>query len=635
MIILNSEQQKAVDTTEGAVLIVAGAGAGKTKTITERIVNIIKKGTEPDQILAITFTNKAAAEMKDRILSRLTEEKLYEDGARMPMIKTFHSFGAWLLREHAALFGLTRHSPILDESDALALVKEVCEDLAIDVKQYDPKRMMYAISRAKGDSLSVRDFRERAVGMMQDTIAKVWDRYEDKLRKNKSLDFDDLIVRPLRMLEENETFRTYYQKRFSHIHVDEYQDTNETQYKLTKILAGAHKNICVVGDSDQNIYSWRGANLKNMLHFENDFPGAVVILLEQNYRSTSVVLEAANAVIEKNKARTPKILRTDHVGGDKIILMQNWDENVEATSIAEKARQLITSGVEPKEIVVLYRTNFQSRALEQGFLESGVPYRMLGTKFFDRKEIRDIVSYIRLAYVRESGADFKRSVSTPTRGIGKTTVVKVLAGETLVGGTAKKVADFYTLIDGIKTFSETNTVAETIKYVLRVSGYEDMLKIGTDEDLERLANIAELVSYAIRYDDTPGSAGVELFFEEVSLLTDKETKDENAVRLMTIHASKGLEFECVFVTGLEQDLFPSRRGDVSKQTREEIEEERRLMYVAITRAKKKLFLTYAELRTIFGSKQINAPSEFISDIPEHLVEVEMGEREYGGKVVYL
>jgi len=631
---LNREQQKAVDTTEGPVLIVAGAGAGKTKTITERIVHIIQKGVEPSSILAITFTNKAANEMKERVIVRLASVGL-NDGP-MPIVKTFHSFGAWLLREHASLFGLTRHSPILDESDVLTIIKNVCERLGLDIKQYDPKRMMYAISRAKGESLSVHEYREKAVGIMQDTVAKVWNIYEEELRAQKSLDFDDLLVRPLRMLEENETFRTFYQKRFSHIHVDEYQDTNETQYKLTKILAAGHKNICVVGDSDQNIYSWRGANLKNLLHFEIDFPNATVILLEQNYRSTDVVLQAANAVIEKNKVRTPKVLRTDKTGGDTITIIQNWDENIEAHSIASKAGELIARGVHPKEIAVLFRTNFQSRVLEQGFMESGVPYKMVGTRFFDRKEIRDIVSWIRFAYVRESNADFKRAVSTPSRGIGKTTVLKILAKEELVGATARKVQEFYALVDGIKDFADTHTVVETLKHVLRITGYEDMLRTEGDDGVERLLNIEELVSYAVRYNDVLGEAGIERFFEEVSLLTDKENAtEENTVRLMTIHASKGLEFEYVFIAGLEQDLFPSRRGDVSKQTREELEEERRLMYVALTRAKKKLFLTYAELRTIFGSKQINAPSEFISDIPGHLIEMEMGERDGGGTVVYL
>lgn len=634
MITLNSEQQKAVQTTEGPLLIVAGAGAGKTKTLTERIVHIIKKGVEPEKILAITFTNKAAQEMRERILTRLEEEKLIEHNSKTPVIKTFHSFGAWLLREHAHLFGLTRHSPILDEGDALSIIKKICEDLGLNTKQFDPKHMMHAISRAKGDAVRPEDYSLQSQGPFQRTVAQVWLRYEDELRKNKSLDFDDLILRPLRMLQENETFRNYYQDHFQYIHVDEYQDTNETQYQLTKILAQKHKNICVVGDSDQNIYSWRGANLKNILNFEEDFPNTTVVLLEQNYRSTKTVLDAANAIIEKNKARKPKNLRTDSGEGDSITVMRSWDEGIEARWIAQKSAALIADGVEPKEIAVLFRTNFQSRALEQGFMESNVPYRMLGVRFFDRKEVKDIVSYIRVALVRESGADFRRAASTPSRGIGKVTITKVLSGEITEETSDKKLKPFFNLLNTIKIYTEEHTVAETITFVLMQTGYEKMLKDeGTDESLERLANIQELVSFATRYNEETGLSGMEHFFEEVSLLTDKETREDNAVRLMTIHASKGLEFEYVFITGLEHGLFPSERGTNTSQTLEEMEEERRLFYVALTRAKKKLFLSHTELRMIFGSKQINVPSEFLEDIPEHLVEHTVADNEDSGKVI--
>lgn len=621
MIQLNTEQRKAVETTEGPLLIVAGAGAGKTKTITERIVHIIKGGVEPEKILAITFTNKAAGEMRERIIKRLEEEKLVELGGGVPVIKTFHSFGASLLREHAALFGLTRYSPILDESDSISLIKNICEKLDINIKQFDPKKIKNSISRAKGDAVKVEDFTSHANGPFQKIVALIWSHYEDELRKNKSVDFDDLILRPLSMLEYNQEFRNYYQDKFSHIHVDEYQDTNETQYRLTKILAGKHNNLCVVGDGDQNIYSWRGANVKNILNFEHDFPNTKVILLEQNYRSTKTVLDAANAIIEKNKARTPKVLRTDGEQGEAITLVKSWDEEVEARFIATKCGELIAKGVEPKEIAVLFRTNFQSRALEQGFMESNLPYKMLGVKFFDRKEIKDIISYIKVALVRESGVDFRRAASTPSKGIGKVTITKVLSGEMTPEKMDKKVKSFFMLLDSIENFSKEHTVAETISYTLAQSGYEKMLlDEATDESLERLANIKELVSFATRYNEYVGESGLEHFFEEVSLLTDKESIEENAVRLMTIHASKGLEFEYVFITGLEYGLFPSEKNTGTAQTIEEMEEERRLFYVAITRAKKKVFLTYTELRMIFGSKQINVPSEFIEDVPEHLLE---------------
>lgn len=634
MIQLNQEQKRAVETTEGPLLIVAGAGAGKTKTLTERIVHIIQKGTAPERILAITFTNKAAQEMRERILARLAEEKLIDEYSKTPVIKTFHSFGAGLLREHAHLFGLLRHSPILDESDSLSIIKNICEDLGINTKQFDPKRIMHTISRAKGDAATPSDYAQVAQGPFQKHVAMVWERYEAELRKNKSLDFDDLILKPLKMLEENEVFRKHYQEYFEYIHVDEYQDTNETQYKLTKILAQKHKNICVVGDSDQNIYSWRGANLKNILNFEEDFPNATVVLLEQNYRSTKTVLDAANAIIEKNKARKPKVLRTDKGEGEPITVMRSWDEVAEAQGIAERCATLIRDGVDPKEIAVLFRTNFQSRALEQGFMEAHIPYRMLGVRFFDRKEIKDIVSYLRVALVPESGADWKRAATTPSRGIGKVTIAKVLHGEITEQTSDKKVSGFFTLLKNIRDFAHSHTITETLTYILKESGYEEMLKKeGTDESFERLFNIQELVSFATKYNEYSPEEGIEHFLEEVSLLTDKETKEESAVRLMTIHASKGLEFDYVFITGLEHGLFPSERGTHASQTLEEMEEERRLFYVALTRARKKLFLSHAELRMIFGSKQINVPSEFLEDIPEHLTEHTVAENNEGGKVI--
>lgn len=640
---LNERQKEAVLHTQGPLLIVAGAGAGKTKTITERIVHLIQSGVEPQNILAVTFTNKAAKEMAHRIEGRLREEKLLADDSfsfNRPMIKTFHSLGLYIIRENAEAFGVTKQVVVLDEDDALSIIKTALLELSIDLKQFEPRKIKHLISKQKGEFVTLEEFRSKAEGYLGKILCDIWEKYEKELRQQRTLDFDDLLVKPVQFLKANPIALANYQERFKFIHIDEYQDTNQSQYELSRILASKYKNICVVGDADQTIYSWRGANLKNILRFEDDYPEAKVVLLEQNYRSTQMILTAANEVIKKNTVRKEKNLFTENAEGAKITLLQTWDENREATTIARRIRDLIVGGADAKDIAILYRANFQSRVLEQALIASNISYQVLGVRFFERKEIKDVLSYLRLAVNPENQADLKRAVATPPRGIGKTTLLKILAGQQddLPQATKVKVDAFFVLIEKIKIEAQTKKLSETLTFIIQKSGLEALLMAGTQDDLERLENIRELVSLATLYDILPPEDALVKFLEEATLVSDQDTTKEelNAVRLMTVHASKGLEFKYVFVTGLEQDLFPHKKMGNGPVSKEDSEEERRLFYVALTRAREKLFLSYAELRTLFGSKQINAPSEFLRDIPDHVVEVEMGETESDiGTVVYL
>lgn len=639
---LNRAQQDAVTHTEGPLLILAGAGAGKTKTITERIVSIVKKGTDPRNILAVTFTNKAAKEMRERIIGRLEDEHIIEKENpyhHTPLVKTFHSLGILMLREQSERVGLPKFPTIIDSQDSLAIIKQSLEKLSLDPKIHDPSKIRSIISREKSDFVSVEKYREKVTTAQMDIIASVWRIYEESLREQKALDFDDLIVRAVTMLEEHSAIRHYYQERFKYVHVDEYQDTNQAQYEFVKLLVNpTANNICVVGDTDQNIYSWRGANLRNILNFEKDFPGAKTILLEENYRSTGNILELANTAIKKNTVRTEKNLFTSQGGGEKIEITPAWDEESEAECIAKKCASLVREGCGGENIAVLYRANFQSRVLEEAFLKEGVTYNLLGTKFFERKEIKDVLSYLRAALNRDSQSDLKRVFDTPKRGIGKVTVAKLFAKEPLSGSAEQKIGVVFDFLDRIAMTLESEPLSHVVQMIIVDSGMEKELLEGSSEDRERLENARELVSLTVKYDGKPGIDVVQEFLEEASLMSDQDNdeKEKRGVRLMTIHASKGLEFDYIFVTGLEQDLFPHKNIGNRKRSKEEEEEERRLFYVAVTRAKKKLFLSYAELRTIFGQKQINAPSEFLSDVNDEIaVWNDIYYKEQGGTVVYI
>ncbi len=623
---LNDHQKQAVLHTDGPLMVLAGAGSGKTRVITHRIVHLIHQGIAPHNILAVTFTNKAAKEMRERV-EQLIHKYLPSDRASidsLPLVTTFHSLGVRLLREFHETVGLRRHFTIYDKSDSQKIVKQAIEKAGYNPKEFEPRKILSIISRAKGDAMSLMAFKDAANSFPEQVAAEVWEKYEETLKAEHALDFDDLLAKTLNLLKDNISVRETLQTRFKYIHVDEYQDTNRVQFSIMELLAGKTHNICVVGDIDQNIYSWRGADIKNVLQFEKNFPNATTILLEENYRSTKTIIAASNDIIKKNKNRVDKTVFTNNHEGEKITLYAGMTGYDEAEYVALTAKSLIADGADPSAIAILYRTNFQSRSLEEAFLNFEVPYQLLGTKFFERKEIKDVLSYLRLALNPGSNADLARVINTPARGIGKVTMLKVIEGKRteLNKAALEKVSAFDKIISEIAETATKKPLSETIKFIMQRSGIEAGLKDeGTDESLERIENLRELVTLASRFNDTEPSEAVEQLLETAALQSDQDelkAKDEqNAVRLMTIHAAKGLEFSYVFITGLEEGLFPHERLD---DGRTDQEEERRLFYVALTRAEKKIFLTYAHMRTIFGTQKINLPSSFLNDISKEYIE---------------
>ncbi len=641
---LNSEQKEAVLQIEGPLLILAGAGAGKTKTVTHRILHIVKQGIAPHHVLAITFTNKAAKEMRERVLKLIREDttlNLPVSFEEKPFVSTFHALGVHILKENSRLIGLNRHFTIFDKTDATSAVKAAVIEAGLDPKQFEPAKILRVISREKGNLITVEAFtRLTSNEYFSNIVATVWKKYEEHLKKEQALDFDDLLLKTALLLRDHKEVLERYQGIWRYIHIDEYQDTNKVQYMIAKLLASKTRNLCVVGDIDQNIYSWRGADIKNIMDFEKDYPEAKVVTLEENYRSTKTILDTANAVIKKNKKRREKNLFTRQGAGEKIVMFEGYDEVEEAHYIAEKSNELIRGGVEPNEIAVLFRANFQSRILEEAFLAHSVPYQLLGTKFFERKEIKDALSYLRAALNPQGLADLKRIINEPPRGIGKVTLLKIFSGqeESLSGAVRDKIQSFRNVLAQIRDLATREKPSSVMRFVISASGLEAEYKKGTEEDLERLENLQELVTLSTKYDhlppvkfavdgsnlvsDTSTSSGIEKLIEEAALQSDQDEMKEakNTVKLMTVHASKGLEFEHVFISGLEQDLFPHLKLSEQSMSESESEEERRLFYVALTRAKKRLYLTFAGVRTIFGSKRMNVPSEFLGDIADHNVE---------------
>ncbi len=636
---LNERQKEAVLHKDGPMLIIAGAGAGKTKTITHRIAYLINQGVPPEAILAVTFTNKAAKEMRERVESLID----FSASSGRPTISTFHSLCVKILKENARVLGFSRFFTILDDGDSMSLIKESMKDLGIDPKATAPRAVRSVISKQKNNFISPDEFSQTIRSHVGQTTLAIWRKYEAKKDAEGALDFDDLLLKTVILLESNQNILEMYQERFRYIHIDEYQDTNKVQYLLTKMLAEKYKNICVVGDGDQNIYSWRGADIVNILNFEEDYPGAKVVLLEENYRSTQNILGVANAIIKKNTQRKEKNLFTKNGEGELVSIFEAYNDRLEAEFVADKIVETIDGGTRPENIAVLYRANFQSRILEESMLRYGIPYQVLGVKFFDRKEVRDALSYLRLALNRDSMSDLRRAISYPKRGIGATTVDKIVAGEsaTLPAKTITKVNAFYEILDSIKDHAENHIPSETIKFLIKASGIEAELQGSKiEEDLERLENIKELVTFASKYDDFVGIEGIERLVEEASLVSDQDTlneegrnKQKKGVKLMTVHASKGLEFEYVFIVGLENDLFPHTRADDSDL---DVEEERRLFYVAVTRAKAKLYLSYATLRMLYGETKLQSPSQFLHDVPpEFIFREERGSSGLGENVFYL
>ncbi|MFZ2621209.1 MAG: UvrD-helicase domain-containing protein [Minisyncoccia bacterium] len=626
---LNEGQKRAVLATEGPILIVAGAGAGKTKTITHRILHLIVSGISPDRILAITFTNKAAREMRERVRDLIEKDKnLAHFRKSMPFMSTFHSLGVQIIKENSELLKLPRHFNIFDTTDSKKVLKSVLQELGVDPKEHLDK-IRHTISREKGKGNSLGEYLEiGAFDYNSELTKKAWVKYEETLGIEHALDFDDLLLKTLKLLQKFPEILEKYQDKFLYIHIDEYQDTNKVQNTIVELLAKKHRNICVVGDTDQNIYSWRGAEIKNMLHFEKTYPEVETIFLEQNYRSTKNILAVANEIIEKNNFRIPKKLFTQNENGEKIAVFEARNEMGEAHFIALKSKELISNGVIADNIAVLYRANFQSRVLEDAFLSYGVAYQMVGTKFFERKEIKDCVSFIKasLGSNSENLSDFSRIINIPPRGIGKVTLEKIMSGHEseLPEGTKVKINNFRKMLGDFKSIILNQRPSEALKYIIKTSGIENMYNTGTEEDTERLENVMELVTLGTRYDAYVGEEGIEKFLTDVALTSDQDSLDEtkSGVKLMTVHASKGLEFKYVFVCGLEDGLFPHSGMNKDRKSGEDGEEERRLFYVAVTRAGKKLFLTWARTRTIFGTIEINLMSEFIEDIPEKYTEPE-------------
>ena len=630
---LNEKQRIAVLHKDGPLLIIAGAGAGKTRVLVHRILHLLKEGVLPEQVLAVTFTNKAAKEMRERVLSLIKEDRnlnlpISQSALRAPtpFVSTFHALGVHIIKENAQLLGLKRHFSIFDRSDSIRAIKEAMKKSDIDQKQFEPRKILGIISRTKGDGVSLQRYQEEVGNeFMKRIVSSVWEIYENILKKECALDFDDLLLKTMTLLESDVDIQTKYNNIWKYILIDEYQDTNKVQYRISELLSGKNKNICVVGDIDQNIYSWRGADIQNLLDFEKTYPNTTTVLLEENYRSTQNILGASNAIIQINKNRVEKTLFTKQHEGEKITVSGGYDEEAEAHYITEKIEELVQSGVSHKEIAVLYRTNFQSRVLEEVFLYKNIPYQVLGTRFFERKEVKDILSYLRASFNPENTADIKRIIDAPPRGIGKVTLLRMIENRDseLTPAMRKRVDDFRILLANIYKYAIAHKPSDTIKYILKESGIETHLKNGKenqkDESMERLQNIYELVTLANKYNGFPPEEGIEKLLEDASLATDQDSleKESKAVKLMTVHASKGLEFDCVFISGLEEGLFPQNHND-----ERDSEEERRLFYVALTRARKKVFLTFASTRTIFGSKEVRIPSDFISDIPDEYIETE-------------
>ena len=632
---LNREQQQAVQHTEGPLLILAGAGSGKTKVLTVRIAYLLAQGVNPYEILAITFTNKAAKEMKSRV------EGLVGDVANRIWLSTFHSFCAKFLRfELDNFLGYNSNFTIYDTSDSQVVIKAALKALNLDDKYYPVGAMISAISDAKNKLLFASDYRKQARDFYQQKVADVYEYYERELRKNNALDFDDLLLVAVKLLQSNAAVLEKYSKRFRYVMIDEYQDTNHAQYLLAYLLSSHWKNIAVVGDADQSIYAWRGADIQNILDFEKDYPNCTSIKLEQNYRSTKIILDAANAVIDNNEGRPEKNLWTDKVEGAKIQHFTAQSEHEEAAFIGDTiVKKHDIHGVPYGDMAILYRTNAQSRVLEEALIKRALPYTMVGgTKFYDRKEIKDVLAYLRVLYNPFDDLSLLRIINVPKRSIGATTVSKLQdyarengtslfmtltqlhLVDTIKGKTKEKLEEFGILIFTLVAEMDDKSVLDILEAILDRTGYLAQLEESTDpQDQARAENIGELLSVAKDFQDTNPTGTVEDFLEQVALVNDVDSfeQEESKVTLMTLHAAKGLEFPIVFLGGLEEGLFPHSRTLMNP---EEIEEERRLAYVGITRAEKELYISNATTRTVFGRTSSYLPSRFIDEIPAELVE---------------
>ena len=638
---MNDQQAEAVQTTEGPLLIMAGAGSGKTRVLTHRIAYLIdEKMINPWNILAITFTNKAAREMRERAvaLNPATSETL---------IATFHSMCVRILRREADHIGYNRNFTIVDPGEQRTLMKRILKNLNLDPKKWNERAILGTISNAKNDLLDEIAYEHQAGDMYTQIVAKCYKAYQEELRRSEAMDFDDLIMMTLRLFDKNPDVLAYYQQRYQYIHVDEYQDTNHAQYQLVKLLASRFKNICVVGDADQSIYGWRGADMQNILDFEKDYPEAKVVLLEENYRSTKKILQAANEVIKNNRNRRPKKLWTQNDEGEQIVYYRANDERDEAVFVASTIDNIVREKVKNfKDFAVLYRTNAQSRTIEEALLKSNIPYTMVGgTKFYSRKEIRDVISYLNLIANTSDNISFERVVNEPKRGVGPGTLEKLrnfayeqnmsllyasanIMLSPIKGKAAQGVYDFANMILNLRDQLDGLSITDTVEAILDKSGYLDALSMQqTLESQSRIENIEEFMSVTKNFDETntdgtEDETGIDRlgrFLNDLALIADTDDGEAEAaeVTLMTLHAAKGLEFPVVFLIGMEEGVFPLSRAS---EEPDELEEERRLAYVGITRAEEILFLTNANTRTLFGKTSYNRPSRFLREISDDLLQ---------------
>ena len=616
---LNELQKKAVLHQEGPCLVIAGAGSGKTKVLTTRIANLIEKGVPSYQILAITFTNKAAKEMRDRLEALTPDNKAF--------VGTFHSFGLRVIRENVNALGMSNNFTILDSDDVTSLVKKILKEKGYDTKEVSPFYIKNRISFIKNEMLTDAEVEKFFQSEIEKIAYEIYKEYNIKLKKNNSVDFDDLLRLPVLLFQNHPDLLEFYQNKYQYILIDEYQDTNEVQYKLVKLLAKKYQNLFVVGDPDQSIYQFRGANYKNILNFEKDYPNTVVIPLEDNYRSTKMILDAANSVIKNNKERKEKNLRSHHGDGVKTKFMVGYDEKHEISLVIEEIRKLLEQGYKKRDIAIFYRTNAQSRVIEEQFLKANIPYKVVGSYYFySRKEIKDLICYLRLILNQNDDISLRRVINVPKRGIGPTSVNKLeqkaLEENTSMFDaiTSGKELEFKNLILDIKKESESLSLTELVDCVLEKSGMKKELE--TDPSLEselRLDNLMEFKSITATYEDITGSVDLGDFLEEISLIADisEHKSDDDVVTLMTLHSAKGLEFPVVFLVGMEEGIFPHQNSFTEEGG---LEEERRLCYVGITRAEEKLYLTCARSRMMYGRTNRNPISRFIKEIDSDLLE---------------
>ncbi len=622
---LNAEQKEAVLATDGPVLVLAGAGSGKTKTLTHRLAYLMReKKVSPFSILAVTFTNKAAQEMGGRVSHLLSRSDVHGEQplVRLPWLGTFHSVGVRMLRKDGHHVGLDPNFTIYDSDDQLRLIRSICSELALSTKQYSPQAIKSYISGAKNELLTAKEYERFAHGYFQTIVSQVYHRYERALKDAQAVDFDDLLVLPVRLLTDHPEILEKYQELWRYIMIDEYQDTNKAQYEFVRLLAAKYRNVFVVGDDSQSIYGWRGANFRNILDFEKDYPDAQVIKLERNYRSTQVILDASNAVIERNTQKIAKTLWTDKESGALITVYQAEDGRDEAEFIAMELISLQKQGYKLGDVAILYRTNAQSRSLEEMCLHYAIPYRLVGSvRFYERKEVKDVLAYLRFVVNPKDGVSFERMLSSMPRGLGEKSIEAlkrvVVQGEGMMESLPPRITKAYQpleeKIEQWRRAVEQIPVPDLIDRVVKESGYKRFLLDGTPEGEMRFQNVKELKSVASLTDD------LTTFLAEVALVSDVDSYNpsEDAITLMTLHSAKGLEFPVVFMVGMEEGLFPNLRSAMDLS---ELEEERRLCYVGITRAKEKLYCLHAATRLLYGAMQSNLPSRFIHEIPDHLVD---------------